>query len=183
MTKEKRKKRIIELEDGSQIVTLTTYWKFKKRLESEGIYRTAYSRKTGIYSEIQVTVKELQEKKPKRKKKEQEAPKKPVKEKRIRKQTAMNFINRDADDSGEEFISIRAITINPAVEKRAMLLAIKELMHETEVLYGVRFRDYEASYVGLEEEEIGEDEDRKLNDYKIHLELFMGGKVISTHTK
>lgn len=117
-------------------------------------------------------------------KKEKKEPEKEIieKEERIRRQVVLNFVNRDASDSFNIFISIRAITINPEYNENALKIVIDKAMRDYEILSGLKFRYYKKSYFGVEKEEISSSEDKILNDYKIHVEIFHGGKVVKEYS-
>lgn len=100
----------------------------------------------------------------------------PIPRIRIRKQICYNFKN-----SREPYaVSIRAITINPAINERGLNFAVREIisnLDRTEYFSQTKghsiLLDFSAlsvdSYSGLEETEIAYSEDISLNNMKVHI--------------
>lgn len=84
---------------------------------------------------------------------------------RIRKQAVINF----RSDEAPYFVSIRAITINPDITERGLLMAINQVKSRLE--YNLRL--FSAQYLGYEAKAIPSSEDKQLNDFKIHIEVLI----------
>jgi len=153
--KEKRKLRIV---NGQR--TLTTYRRFRKRFpRTEGIN---YNRHTRKYETTKVYKREKRViyKKPKK-----EIQREIIREKRIRKQVVFNFRS-----SGEPYaLSIRALTINPEITERGLQMAVAEVKRSLDI----DFKIFSARYLGFEQTEISSSEDKRLNDYKVHIEVLI----------
>lgn len=100
-----------------------------------------------------------------------------IPKKRIRKQQVLNFRRTRKEPY---FISIRAITINPDISSRGLMLAVKEVANS---LYKEYKLDTYHSYIGGEAVELGTNEDKILNDGKIHIEVFVHKNKIATYTR
>lgn len=96
---------------------------------------------------------------------------------RIRKQVVLNGVNRTEGDSGLVFISIRAITINPDIDEKGLMLAINEAKKDFESQAGISWSNYQKSYFGMEKEKLGSREDSRLSDGKVYIEFFYNGRV------
>lgn len=98
--------------------------------------------------------------------------------KRIRIQMAQNF----KADAPPYFVSIRAITINPIITQRGLSLALIQGKRKIQIEENINLTAMQTEYIGLEKTEIPSTEDRKLNDLRIHVEVFIaylrGGKKI-----
>ena len=162
MTIEKRKKRTVTLTDGKKVTTVRTYRNFRKFLKQKKI-SYVYSRKKKVYSETLREVPTVQKKIiPKKKKKVfLEAP--PIK--RIRKQVVLNYRSSEEPYA----VSIRAITINPEINERGLLIAVQETMSEI----GINLENFSKRYLGFEEALIPNSEDRRLNDLRVYIEIFV----------
>ena len=148
--KERRKLRVI----GTKR-TLTTYRKFRKRFPKEEIF---YNRHTRKYQRTEFIIRE----KPRKRIREEEIP-----TRRIRKQVVLNL---RSENSVIAAVSIRAITLNPEITERGLKIAIMEIFKELD------FKEedfYHKSYFGYEDAEISSSEDRRLNDYKVHIEVLI----------
>jgi hypothetical protein len=88
-----------------------------------------------------------------------------IEERRFRKQVVLNF------RSGEEpyAVSIRAITINPEITERGLLIAVQETKSELDI----NFENFTSRYLGFEETEIPSSEDTRLNDFRVHVEVLI----------
>jgi hypothetical protein len=96
---------------------------------------------------------------------------------RIRKQVVANFRPNfdDYDESigGIGAISIRAITINPEYNEVGLKMAIEEVKREIELREGIKLYNFQQRYYGLEIVKIPSSEDIRLNDNRIHIEVFV----------
>lgn len=150
--KEKRKLRFIE---GKR--TLTTYRRFKKRFPTS-IFEG--KRKYKSVSEIEFT----EFRKLRKKKIKKEIPEE-LPEKRIRKQIVLNMRSDDEPYA----MSVRAITINPGITEEGLKLAILETLREINIDLSKFYR----KEFGFEAREIPEQEDRRLNDFRVHIEILI----------
>lgn len=164
-----------------QILKLEAEIKVLKKKERILIKRATIIRTEHIYTKRKRIIKQI------RKAKLEKVKYKPEKEKeisiteaRVRRQVALNFVNRDALDSGLVFVSIRAITINPVYTSEGLKIAIREAVKLFEEEY-TGLREYESSYTGIELKEISPQEDRLLNDMGVWIEFYAGGKVIKLY--
>lgn len=176
---QKRKIRIIEIE--GKIKTNRSYASFKKEFPD-----FKYNRKTRTYTLPKKVLKEIiikAEKKKfktikivKAKKKQKIGKAKKEKEekpqKRIRQQVAFNFRSH----SEPYHCSIRALTLNPEYTQRGLLIAVQEVKRDLEQQGIIDFDEFSSSYLGFEEKEISNAEDKILNDGKIHVEVFIKNK-------
>lgn len=95
----------------------------------------------------------------------------PPEEGRIRRTFAINF--RSSDEP--YFISIKAITINPAYTEKALSIIAYKYKQRIEDVFNIDLRRMDG-YTATEKPVIlGTGEDKALNDYKIHTEIFIGG--------
>lgn len=134
-------------------------------------------------SQYQRAVNISKSKKAKAKVKETVKEKKPIKKKeviatpekrgpRIRKQAVIEYVNRDAEPY---YISIRAMTLNPDITERALLIALLENEGQIKRTYINFIRNAKRSYAGLENEPIGDNEDIKLSN-DIVVVILIGGR-------
>lgn len=93
----------------------------------------------------------------------------PISKTRIRRQVAINYKYKNIEDESIplSFLSIRAITINPNITEKGLLIAINRAKKKLEVDYNL----YHSSYTGLALQPIPNSEDTELNDYEIHIEV------------
>jgi len=100
-------------------------------------------------------------------------------EQRIRSQWTQNFKHQDNQSvGGIGFISIRAMTINPAYSHKALKLVCNQIQQRIERIYGINFKEFGDSYEAPENSVIlGTHEDKALNDYTIHYEYFLNRKA------
>lgn len=172
--KEKRKLRIIyEYKSGEnpkQVRTVTTYRKFKKRFPESVYFRTRINKEilkntydNQKFSERALT-KPKAEREYKRQIQEQEEEQEEINyNKRIRKQVVINY----RSDSEPYSVSIRAITLDPEMTERGLLMAVQEIQTQLDI----NFEYFSSRYAGFEQTEIPKDEDKRLNDMKIHIEV------------
>lgn len=92
--------------------------------------------------------------------------------KRVRKQVAINY----RSDEQPYFISIRAITINPDVSERGLLIAVREARSKLQGT-GINLSNMDSHYTGYEQKEIPSSEDKILNDYRVHIEILIRKRV------
>lgn len=102
-------------------------------------------------------------------------PKERIVLKRIRKQVVMNY-RPSFDDTGDSIggvgaISIRAISVQPDINERGLLEAVKEI--EQTLKSEFRLRLFERRYLGFEEVEISGMEDKGLNNVNVMIEVFI----------
>lgn len=98
--------------------------------------------------------------------KKKEVQKTLITRKRIRKQVVLNLRSHDEPYA----ISIRAITINPIITENGLKIAVNDGLKRS----GYKLRDfYQKRYYGLEETEISNEEDKRLNDYRVHIEILI----------
>lgn len=91
---------------------------------------------------------------------------------RIRKQVAINY----RADEEPYFISIRAITINPDISERGLLIAVKEARQRAQLNYEISHMS--SHYTGYETKVIPASEDKILNDYKVHIEILIKKRTV-----
>lgn len=109
-----------------------------------------------------------------RKERKQETKKTLKREKKIpqivtRQQIAENF---RISNMPPYFISVRALTIDSSVTKKGLLLAIRQTKQRIKKEYGITFAGMSAENTGIERTRIPKNEDKKLQDYRIHTEVF-----------
>lgn len=144
-----------------------------KRIISKSNKRT----KKKLLKEVRKEIKKPKEKK------EKKTRQKKITKPRIRKQKVANFRSRE----DPYYISIRVITINPEITDRGLLMALRKLMKRfdgkniylTNKNYSAEidfdnFNNNIKSSVGTERQKISVNEDRILNDGKIHYEILIG---------
>lgn len=159
MTIEKRKKRIVELQNGNKLVTIKTYKRFRKELKQKEIVYN-YNRKTKLY--IQTFGPYTPEPKTKRVRHKKEIQEELVFEEdeelsRIRKSVVLNLRSYDEPYAA----SIKATTINPDVTEEGLKIAVMEVYNSSE-LSNIPW--YEKK-IGFEPPtELGTNEDSRLND-------------------
>jgi len=107
----------------------------------------------------------------------------PIKEvpkplKRIRRQIAQNFKSSEPP----YFVSVRAITINPEITQRGLVIALLQGKRNLEKETNINLSLMTSEHIGLAEQEIPITEDKELNDMKVHVEVFIantkGGRNI-----
>lgn len=129
------------------------------------------------YHKTGLTIKQRREKISITKERKRVIEKKPI-TKRIRRQVAQNF----KADVPPYFVSIRAMTINPIITQKGLNLALLQGKRKIQIEENINLTAMQTEYIGLEMVEIPPIEDRKLNDMKIHIEVFLaylrGGKKI-----
>jgi len=172
-------------------VTNKTTWGQARR---QGIKLKEFNRRRKISMSLKqyhksayTTKKTIEDRKRIVKKRQKKVDKIPLK--RLRKQVVLNcrpnFNDYNDSIGGIGALSIRAITINPEYNERALLMAVEEIKPEIELKLGVNLRDFQKRYLGLEDTEIPKSEDARLNDYKIHIEVWINnpntphGKILN----
>ena len=155
---EKRKLRIVRMTSGKEVRTLTTYRKFKKK------YPAIYDRKARKYSETIKQVPKQTERIPTKKKTRKEEQARLIPEK-IRKQVVLNL--RSHEDPYA--VSVRALTINPEINQTGLKMAIIETLNEL----NMPLEQFWKKEFGYEQARIPEQEDKRLNDMKVHVEIFI----------
>lgn len=95
-----------------------------------------------------------------------------IPKKRIRKQLTKNF----RTDEPPYFASIRVMTINPEFNKQALYMAIEELKKILGDDRDFQLIQKYGDYFAFEQKEIGNQEEKILNDGGIYGELFLGYK-------
>lgn len=145
--------------DGKKKRTYRSYYYFKK------LYGNYYfNRKTRVY----LKGKQLKEQ---IKAKEKQIKKRQIIKERIRKQVAINYRLREEP----YFISIRAITINPDITEKGLLLVVRKYHQQFQKQFDMPM----GYYTGYETKKIPNSEDTRLNDYKIHIEILIKNKIQS----
>lgn len=100
---------------------------------------------------------------------------------RMRHQVAVNYRYKGLD-SGESiplsFISIRAITTDPSISEKALIMAVRQERNKLE-RQGVDLHEYNSGYTGVEKKPISSKEDRQLNDGQVHIEVLKNRRVQS----
>lgn len=152
---EKKKLRIV---NGKK--TLTTYKRFRKRFKS-----ASYDRKSKKYTSFTPELRIKRRRIKRRAVRQETEPPRPINRERIRKQVAINF--RSNEDP--YFISVRAITINPDIGERALLIAVKETIQRK----GYNLSGFSSKYTGYSYQKIPSSVDRSLNDERIHVEVMI----------
>lgn len=94
---------------------------------------------------------------------------------RIRKQVVINFRSHEAP----YFFSIRAITINPEIDERGLKVAVMEVARSIASNRDFDLSNFKAQYLGYETKQISSNEDRFLNDMKVHIELMVKKTVVA----
>lgn len=97
---------------------------------------------------------------------------KPIKGLRIRKQLVQNFTS----DNPPYYVSIRAITINPNITEKGLRMALLQGRRKFQNTENVNLNLMNTEYYGLEQTPIPDSEDIKLNDGRIHIEVFVANK-------
>lgn len=95
--------------------------------------------------------------------------KKIIKKQRIRKQIAFNYRMKNLPPY---FISIRALTINSEISEKGLKIAILQAKRRLKKQEGIDFGDMQVQNTGVEIKKIPPSEDKKLNDNKVHIEVF-----------
>lgn len=94
---------------------------------------------------------------------------------RIRRQVVLNFRGNEPP----YFFSIRAITINPAINERGLKMTVIETARNLANKNDFDLSEFSGQYIGYETREISNNEDKQLNDLKIHIEVMFGKKIIA----
>lgn len=88
-----------------------------------------------------------------------------IKDFKIRKQVVLNFRSHEEP----YYISIRAITINPDINEKGLLLAVKETLNNL----SYNLTGFSRSYYGIEKTRIPYSEDKRLNSGKVYVEVWI----------
>lgn len=65
------------------------------------------------------------------------------------------------------YISVRAITINPAINKEGLKIKAREILNSL----NLNLHSFQYAVEGYSEQPITAQEDKRLNDYKVHVEI------------
>jgi len=101
---------------------------------------------------------------------------------KIRRQITLNFVNREIADTGLIYVSIRAITKNNEITKTGLTIAVYSVFKKYKNTLGLEsYYKYEPKfYIGYENKEVSNLEDKKLNDGSVWIEIFYNGKAQKT---
>ncbi len=99
-----------------------------------------------------------------------------------RRQITLNFVNREIADTGLIYVSIRAITKNNEITKTGLTIAVYSVFKKYKNTLGLEsYYKYEPKfYIGYENKEVSNLEDKKLNDGSVWIEIFYNGKAQKT---
>ncbi len=163
----KRKQRII-FQNGKLIKTRRSYYQFKKAFPNR-----YYDRSNKVYIIPFIPVNEslliVRRKKRKFQEPKKEIQQAIIQEKRFRKQIVLNL----RSNSEPYAVSLRAITINPQIDRNGLILAIKEIIKSLNWDLNEFHQRRMSPSVGIEIEEIAPREDLRLNDFRVHIEVLV----------
>lgn len=160
VVKRKIGKKKLRIVDGTR--TLTTRYRFKKRFPTSVYNRSSkqYEIKSLEQFKIIKSSRKKRQKKEKVFKKQHQVP-----IKRMRRQVVLNMRSSQEPYAA----SIRAITINPEITNTGLKLAIIETLREVQI----DINEFETKTFGYEYVEIPPSEDKRLNDYRVHVEVLI----------
>lgn len=105
---------------------------------------------------------------------------------RIRKQVVLDYkrkVDNNSDRPSIGYISIRVMTINPNISERGLKIVLMEAKRRFERENKFDLKGYQENYRGFENREIATNEDRLLNDGRVHVIIMVGNKITTRYIR